>query len=233
MNMLEHLDTDIRNQVLEVIKQNKRRQSVTKSNGISFTRLFDIIISVSALTVTLPIMFIISFVLFSLNGNPIIFEQKRLGKNGKKFKILKFRTMRYDASDILKKDPDLFKKYVENDYKIPANEDPRLVKLGSFLRKTSIDEIPQFFNVLKGEMSIVGPRPIVPEEIERYEGFEKLFLSVKPGITGLWQITGRSDIEYPQRKYLDLLYIENKSLMFDIKIFFKTIRIVLFTRGAH
>ena len=231
--MIEYLDTEIKNQVLQVIKNQKGSQSVTKSHVTSIIRLFDILISMSALIVTFPVVFVISIILFFLNGKPIIFKQIRLGKNGEKFQILKFRTMRSDATDILKEDPDLFKKYLENDYKLPANEDPRLVKLGSFLRKTSIDEIPQFFNVLKGDMSIVGPRPIVPEEIERYEGFEKLFLSVKPGITGLWQITGRSDIEYPQRKYLDLLYIENKSIMFDIKIFLKTIKIVLFRRGAH
>lgn len=231
--MIEYLDTDIKNQVLQVIKNQKGSQSVTKSHVTSIIRLFDILISASALIVTFPVVFVISIILFFLNGKPIIFKQIRLGKNGEKFQILKFRTMRSDATDILKEDLDLFKKYLENDYKLPANEDPRLVKLGSFLRKTSIDEIPQFFNVLKGDMSIVGPRPIVPEEIERYEGFEKLFLSVKPGITGLWQITGRSDIEYPQRKYLDLLYIENKSIMFDIKIFLKTIKIVLFRRGAH
>lgn len=231
--MIEYLDTEIKNQVLQVIKNQKGSQSVTKSHVTSIIRLFDILISASALIVTFPVVFVISIILFFLNGKPIIFKQIRLGKNGEKFQILKFRTMRSDATDILKEDLDLFKKYLENDYKLPANEDPRLVKLGSFLRKTSIDEIPQFFNVLKGDMSIVGPRPIVPEEIERYEGFEKLFLSFKPGITGLWQITGRSDIEYPQRKYLDLLYIENKSIMFDIKIFLKTIKIVLFRRGAH
>lgn len=231
--MIDYLDTEIKNQVLQVIKNQKGSQSVTKSHVTSIIRLFDILISASALIVTFPVVFVISIILFFLNGKPIIFKQIRLGKNGEKFQILKFRTMRSDATDILKEDLDLFKKYLENDYKLPANEDPRLVKLGSFLRKTSIDEIPQFFNVLKGDMSIVGPRPIVPEEIERYEGFEKLFLSVKPGITGLWQITGRSDIEYPQRKYLDLLYIENKSIMFDIKIFLKTIKIVLFRRGAH
>ena len=231
--MIEYLDTEIKNQVLQVIKNQKGSQSVTKSHVTSIIRLFDILISMSALIVTFPVVFVISIILFFLNGKPIIFKQIRLGKNGEKFQILKFRTMRSDATDILKEDPDLFKKYLENDYKLPANEDPRLVKLGSFLRKTSIDEIPQFFNVLKGDMSIVGPRPIVPEEIERYEGFEKLFRSFKPGITGLWQITGRSDIEYPQRKYLDLLYIENKSIMFDIKIFLKTIKIVLFRRGAH
>jgi len=231
--MIEYLDTEVKKKVLQVIKQQKGSQPVNKSYETSIIRLFDILISVSALVVTFPVVFMLSIILFFLNGTPIIFEQKRLGKNGKKFKIFKFRTMRSDATDILKEDPDLFEKYVKNDYKIPANEDPRLVKLGSFLRKTSIDEIPQFFNVLKGDMSIVGPRPIVPEEIERYKGFEKLFLSVKPGITGLWQITGRSDIEYPQRKYLDLLYIENKSIIFDIKIFFKTIKIVLFRTGAH
>lgn len=231
--MIEQLDTEIREQVSQLISGNKFVNPKTSNKKDIFNRSIDVALATVALIITSPLTITVSILLLITNGRPIFFQQSRLGKNGNKFNIIKFRTMRSDATDILKEDPSLLKKYVENDYKLPANEDPRLVKFGSFLRKTSMDEIPQFVNVLKGDMSIVGPRPIVPEEIERYEGFQKLFLSIKPGITGLWQVAGRSDIEYPQRKYLDLLYIENKSLLFDLKIFLKTIKIVFFRRGAH
>ena len=128
---------------------------------------------------------------------------------------------------------ELYDNYIKNDYKLHPSEDPRLIRFGALLRKTSLDELPQFFCVLKGDMSLVGPRPIVPQEIERYEGHERDFLSVKPGITGLWQVSGRSEIEYPQRKYLDLLYVKNKSLFLDFKILLKTIVTVVRKSGAH
>ena len=169
----------------------------------------------------------------SLNGFPVLFKQKRLGKNGKIFTILKFRTMRKDAEIILGENIELYDNYIKNDYKLHPSEDPRLIRFGALLRKTSLDELPQFFCVLKGDMSLVGPRPIVPQEIERYEGHERDFLSVKPGITGLWQVSGRSEIEYPQRKYLDLLYVKNKSLFLDFKILLKTIVTVVRKSGAH
>jgi lipopolysaccharide/colanic/teichoic acid biosynthesis glycosyltransferase len=175
----------------------------------------------------------ISISIFLSNGGPVIFRQKRIGKNGIPFTIYKFRTMRKDAEIILKEDKELYRKYIDNDYKLPPNEDPRLVKFGSFLRKSSLDELPQVFNIFKGDMSHVGPRPIVLDELERYAGHEREFLSVKPGMTGLWQVSGRSDIEYPQRKFLDLLYVKNQSLFLDFKILFKTAFIVLSRSGAH
>jgi lipopolysaccharide/colanic/teichoic acid biosynthesis glycosyltransferase len=230
--MLQELDQEIRGEVSKILATSYLRYK-EKALYRWVSRGLDIILASLGLIVTLPLFVIISGIIFFSNGRPIFFTQKRLGKNGKPFTIIKFRTMRKDAEIILQEDKELYEKYVANDYKLPPNEDPRLVKFGGFLRRSSLDELPQLINVLKGEMSHVGPRPIVPAELERYEGHEREFLSVKPGLTGLWQVSGRSDIEYPQRKYLDLLYVENQSLFLDFKILVKTAFIVLSKSGAH
>lgn len=230
--MLQELDQEIRGEVSKILATSYLKYKERKTYRV-LSRILDILLAIVVIFLTLPTMAIISLIILFSNGGPVLFKQKRLGKNGKPFTIYKFRTMRKDAEIILKEDPELFRRYIENDYKLPPNEDPRLVKFGGFLRKSSLDELPQLFNVLKGEMSHVGPRPIVPAELERYEGHEREFLSVKPGLTGLWQVSGRSDIEYPQRKFLDLLYVENQSLFLDIKILIKTAFIVLSRSGAH
>ena len=130
---------------------------------------------------------------------PVLFRQKRLGLNGEPFTLYKFRTMRADAEQILKDSPSLYDKYLENNFKLPKGEDPRLAPLGRFLRATSLDEMPQLFNVFIGEMSLVGPRPIVPHEAVQYGDSAMLFMSAKPGMTGHWQVNGRSEIaEYQQ-----------------------------------
>lgn len=172
---------------------------------------------------------------FGENKGQIIFKQKRIGKNGEMFDIYKFRSMRKDADAILRSDAALYEKYVENGYKLEQHEDPRITKLGRIIRKLSIDEIPQFLNVLKGDMSIVGPRPIVDVELEEYKslGKEKEFLSMKPGITGIWQTSGRSNIGYPDRVYLEIEYANNTSIVFDIKIIAKTFVKVVKKEGAY
>ena len=159
------------------------------------------------------------------------FFQERLGKNGKIIKIIKFRSMIPNSLEILKKDRSLYKKYVENNFKIPAEEDPRITNFGLFLRKSSIDEIPQFINVILGSMSIVGPRPIVPQELQNYSPFEELFLTVKPGITGLWQVKGRSSLSKKERISLDLEYIKNANVFLYIKIILLTPYVVFFKRN--
>lgn len=146
--------------------------------------------------------------------------------------MYKIRTMHRNAEEILKRDQKLYQEYLVNNFKLPENKDPRLTLIGKFLRKTSLDELPQFFNVIKGEMSIVGPRPIVPKELEHYGNFKKAFLSAKPGLTGLWQVSGRSKVGYPERAQLELEYIENQSFSYDIKILLKTFPSVLKSKGA-
>jgi len=181
-----------------------------------------------------PIFLLLCTIILFDDGFPFIFHQKRIGKNGDKFSCFKFRTMLKNSEKILKNDKDLMKIYIENDYKIPEKLETRYTEHGLFFRKYSLDEIPQFFNVLIGDMNLVGPRPIVPKELEHYVGEKRTqFLSVKPGITGLWQVSGRSNIDYPERVDFELKYIQKRSLWFDLKILFQTIFVVLVKRGAH
>ncbi|MFC2075718.1 sugar transferase [candidate division KSB1 bacterium] len=174
-----------------------------------------------------PIMFaVVSLVKLSSPG-PILFRQKRYGLNGRTFDMFKFRTMKYDAEDILKKDEELYREYVSNNFKLPDDKDPRITRIGRFLRRTSLDELPQLINVFKGEMNMVGPRPIVDKEIEHYGDLRDKFLSVKPGITGLWQVSGRDNIEYPERVDIEMKYINNRSIWLDLKIMLLTIKAII------
>ncbi|MGX7112357.1 sugar transferase [Gemella cuniculi] len=197
-----------------------------------FKRTSDIVISLLGIIVLIPIT-IILIVLFSFGKNKgkLFFYQERIGKNGKKFKIIKFRSMVENAEEILRADKELYEKYVKNSYKLLPEEDPRMTKLGSFLRKTSIDELPQFVNILKGEMSFIGPRPVVEEELKEYGSKVDKFLSIKPGATGWWQVKGRSSIKYPERCDLELYYVDNCSIKLDVKIFFMEIK-RMFTRDS-
>jgi len=153
-----------------------------------------------------------------------------MGVNGKKFDAFKFRTMHVNGNAILEKYPELKKELAEN-HKL--KHDPRVTKVGAFLRKWSLDELPQLLNVLRGEMSIVGPRMISPEETEKYTKWELNLLTVRPGITGLWQVNGRSDVSYEERVRLDMYYIRNWSIWFDIQLLIQTIPAVLKRRGAY
>mgnify|MGYP001030702266 CR=1 FL=1 len=197
------------------------------------SRLIDIILAITFIIILLPIMLII-FLLIKLDSRgPVLFKQQRIGKDGEAFLILKFRTMIINSEQKLKGNPVLYRKYIENSYKLDPSEDPRITKLGEFLRKTSLDEIPQFLNVLIGDMSIVGPRPVLLDELKEYGNKREIFLSVKPGITGYWQVSGRSNIGYPERVNLELYYIERKNILFDISIIGKTFISVLKKKGAY
>lgn len=164
-----------------------------------------------------------------------IFSQERFGLNYKRIKVYKFRSMVINATELLEKDKALLKKYIENDYKLDPSEDPRMTNLGRFLRSTSLDELPQLFNVLNGSMSFVGPRPIVDKELyAEYTELEiQYLLSAKPGISGYWQVNGRSNVKYPERKRMELHYVQNKSIQLDFQIMFKTIFSVLKKEGAY
>lgn len=197
-------------------------------------RTMDIVGAIIGLILTSPLFFIISiFYLFGDSKGPIFFKQIRVGKNGKKFYIYKFRSMIIKAEEKLKADKELYQKYLENNYKLEPHEDPRITNLGRFLRKTSLDEIPQLINVLKGEMSLVGPRPVVEEELIEYKERVNDFLSVKPGITGYWQVSGRSNIGYPERVDFELYYVYYRSIWLDIKILILTVFQVLARKGAY
>ncbi|MFB4159241.1 sugar transferase [Geomicrobium sp. JSM 1781026] len=197
-------------------------------------RAMDLIVAFITSIIVFPIVLVIlACYLFEAKKGPVFFKQERAGKNGQMFMIYKFRSMAIDAEDRLKRDTNLYEKYVENNYKIEPQEDPRITKLGEFLRKTSLDELPQLINVLKGEMSLVGPRPVVKPELEEYGDHLDKFLSVKPGVTGYWQVSGRSDVVYPERIDVELYYVYNRSLKLDIKILFKTFYQVITRKGAY
>lgn len=197
-------------------------------------RLTDIVLSIIALICFSPVFLVVWIMsLFGENKGPVFFKQTRIGKNGKPFKIYKFRSMIVNADEILHANPELYQKYVANNYKLEPDEDPRVTKLGHWLRKTSIDEIPQFLNILRGDMSIIGPRPIVKEELAVYGDRVDKFLSVKPGAMGLWQASGRSNIGYPERCDLELSYVDQASYWFDMKIMFKNIISIFKSTGAY
>lgn len=197
-------------------------------------RAADITGALALLVVLAPVYAVIAAITKLISPGPVLFSQVRLGKNGKPFKVYKFRTMVADAERILKSTPALYEKYVANNFKLPESQDPRVTRLGSFLRSTSLDELPQLFNVLKGEMSLVGPRPVVPAEVEKYGDYATLFLSAKPGMTGHWQVSGRSEIEeYARRVELDLEYLRDQSLGKDFEILLRTVPAVLLRKGAH
>jgi undecaprenyl-phosphate galactose phosphotransferase len=199
-------------------------------------RSFDIIFSVVALLITSPFILIIGILIKATDGGDIFFTQERVGKSGKLFKIIKFRSMYMDADkkleEILKKN---FKAKEEWEKFHKLKDDPRVTPIGKFIRRTSLDELPQFINVLKGEMSIVGPRPVTKEEIEKfYKEKANLILSVKPGITGYWQVEERNDIDnYERRVKMDEWYVKNKNFLFDLKIILKTIKVIFTGKGAY
>lgn len=197
-------------------------------------RAIDFIGSLVALGILSPLLVGISLVVKMTSPGPVLFRQERLGKNGNTIYIYKFRTMREDAESILKADAQLYQKYVSNNYKLPKGRDPRITAVGRVLRQLSLDELPQLINVIKGEMSLVGPRPVVPEEIRQYGDCASMVLSVQPGLTGQWQVSGRSDIaDYAQRVRLDMEYLRDQSIATDLRILAKTLPAVLLRQGAH
>jgi len=205
-----------------------------KDNGKIMYRFikrgFDILVSFVALVLLLPVSLILAVLIKLDSKGPVFFLHKRIGKNGKEIKIYKFRTMVQNAEELLKRfTPEQKKEYEEN-YKL--DNDFRITKIGNILRKTSLDELPQLINILKGDMSIVGPRPLVKDELEKYGENKDKFLSVTPGLTGNWACNGRSNIGYDERIKLELDYIDNCSLMFDIKIILKTAVSVFKKEGA-
>lgn len=194
----------------------------------------DYLLSVIILILTLPLFGLLYILVFLSSGGYPVFTQSRIGRNGNPFNIYKFTSMRRDADrvleSLLENDPEVREEW-ERDHKL--KDDPRITRFGHILRKTSLDELPQLFNILKGEMSLVGPRPIVQEEIEKYEKDFYYFSAVKPGITGLWQVSGRSDVDYAERVRLDVWYVRNWSVDLDLLILMKTVGAVLRKTGSY
>ncbi|MCM3067760.1 sugar transferase [Priestia flexa] len=197
-------------------------------------RGIDILGASAGILLTLPVFLLISLLyLYGDNKGPVFFGQTRVGKGGNTFKMYKFRSMIVNAEQVLKNDRALYQKYLQNNYKLEPHEDPRITKVGQFLRKTSLDELPQLINVLKGDMSLVGPRPVIVEELKEYSHRLDEFLTVKPGVTGYWQICGRSDVGYPERADLEFYYIDHQGFKLDFKIIINTILMVVTGKGAY
>lgn len=196
-------------------------------------RGFDLALSTLLLVLGAPLLLFIAFKVRQ-SGKPVFFGHERIGRDGKPFKCYKFRTMAPQAdrllAELLARDPQARAQW-QRDFKL--RNDPRITPIGRFLRQTSLDEIPQLWNVLKGDMSLVGPRPVVQAELERYGSQVDYYLQSRPGITGLWQISGRNDVDYDTRVYLDAWYIKNWSLFTDIVILMRTFRVVLRKGGAY
>ncbi|HHL1456911.1 TPA: undecaprenyl-phosphate galactose phosphotransferase WbaP [Klebsiella pneumoniae] len=209
------------------------QQNLAKISSRFIKRVFDLFGTLLIIIVLSPLLvYICSKV--KKDGGPAIYGHERIGKNGKPFKCLKFRSMVTNSNEVLKElllSNEEAKEEWDATFKL--KNDPRITKIGHFLRRTSLDELPQLFNVLKGEMSLVGPRPIITDELARYNEEVEYYLLSKPGMTGLWQVSGRSDVDYETRVYLDAWYVKNWSMWNDIAILFKTIGVVLKKDGAY
>lgn len=228
---------DSKNIEFNLHMEEKNDQPYIKSRKATFVikRAIDILGALAFFLAFGWLFLIIWLVVLKTTGRPAIYKHQRIGKNGKPFACLKFRSMVVNAdavlADLLKRDP-LARAEWEKSFKL--KNDPRITKFGRFLRKSSLDELPQFWNVLIGDMSLVGPRPVVLKELEKYYGKTRfLYQSVRPGVTGPWQIGGRSDLNYEERVMLDAKYVTNISITGDLKIIFKTVTVLFLHKGSY
>ncbi|WP_414148447.1 undecaprenyl-phosphate galactose phosphotransferase WbaP [Erwinia sp. BNK-24-b] len=207
--------------------------NLAKRTSRIIKRAFDIFGALAIITMLMPALAILIFMVSRDGGKPI-YGHERVGLNGRKFKCLKFRSMVINSKEVLEEvlrtDP-VARAEWDKDFKL--KNDPRITRIGHFIRKTSLDELPQLWNVVRGEMSLVGPRPVIEDELERYAGDVDYYFMAKPGMTGLWQVSGRNDVDYETRVYFDSWYVKNWSLWNDIAILFKTIGVVLKRDGAY
>lgn len=227
-NFVNNIDDVLISTDLVVVKE--RSLIDKKKVYMTVKRTTDVTLSSLALIVLMPLILCIGLIIKLDSKGSVFYKQKRIGKNGKYFMIYKFRTMVSDASNLKKYfSEEQMKEYREN-YKV--KDDPRITKIGKILRKTSLDELPQLINIIKGDLAIIGPRPVVDNEIDKYGIYKDKFLSVTPGLTGNWAANGRSCTSYDERMKLELEYVDNISLKMDMQVFFKTIITVLKKEGA-
>ena len=202
----------------------------------SVKRFGDVVFSLVALVLASPLFVLMTLLVKLSSAGPIFYVQERVGRNYRRFGCIKFRTMYSEADDLLlnllDKSPEL-KSEFERDFKL--RKDPRITPVGMFMRRSSLDELPQFINIVMGDMSLVGPRPIVEKEIPKYGDFMDTIVSVRPGLTGLWQVSGRNNLSYHRRVQLDFIYATNRSLLLDIRVILRTFGVLLFPRdrGAY
>lgn len=218
---------------LQADKENNLEfQVINKENRVVYNaskRLIDILLSLLGLVIVSPIMLIVAILIKLESTGPVIFSQTRVGLNGKEFNMLKFRSMVQNAEELKEK---LQKQNEMSGPMFKMKEDPRVTKVGRFIRKTSIDELPQLINVLKGEMSLVGPRPSLPKEVAKFEPWMLERLNVKPGLTCYWQVSGRNNIDFEDWMKLDIKYVKDRNLVLDIKLIFKTFFVLFGDKNA-
>lgn len=212
----------------------RRGRPVVAPLGEILRTLASVLFALGLILALAPLLAAISLAIVIQDGGPVFFSHTRVGRNGRPFQCLKFRSMAIDAqkrlADYLATEPAAQLEWIEHQ---KLRDDPRITPLGAFLRRSSLDELPQVFNVLRGDMSLVGPRPIVEDEIPRYGRRFKDYCRVKPGITGLWQVNGRSDVSYRRRVAMDTIYARSKSLRLDLWILMMTIPAVALRRGSY
>ncbi|KOY78703.1 sugar transferase [Apilactobacillus kunkeei] len=208
----------------------EKHSNIYSNFYLTVKRLFDIAASLFALLITLPLTLVVSLCIYLDDRGPIFYTQERIGKDGKPFRIYKFRSMCQNA-DAKKKE--LTEQNEVNGAMFKMSNDPRVTRVGCFIRRHSIDELPQLINVLLGNMTVVGPRPPLPEEVDQYSQHDKERLKVKPGCTGLWQVSGRNSLDFDEMVELDIDYIEHACLLLDMKICFKTVWIMIYPNEAY
>lgn len=220
--------------IMDLEQQGVQKVSLRELGYRFIKRTFDIVCGLIGLICLIPLTILVKIIsVCSGDHKSIFYTQKRIGKNGREFKLYKFRSMVPNADEILEQTLKMDKVRAEEWKKYQKFEhDPRITKIGNILRKTSLDEVPQFINILKGDMSMIGPRPLVPGELDLHDGNHEIYESVRPGITGWWACNGRSATTYAERLELEYYYVKNKSLWLDIKCVFKTISAVLTKKGA-
>lgn len=204
------------------------------TRGFSFyeviKRVIDVVCSFVGVLVLSPLFVVIAIIIKFTSKGPVFFSQKRVGRDGKEFKMYKFRSMVVNAEELKEK------LAAQNEMSGPMfkmKDDPRVTKVGKFIRKTSIDELPQLLNVLKGDMSLVGPRPSLPKEVAQFEDWMYRRLEVKPGLTCYWQVSGRNNIDFEDWMKLDIRYVDERNLWIDIKLIFKTVGVLFGDKNAH
>jgi lipopolysaccharide/colanic/teichoic acid biosynthesis glycosyltransferase len=225
----------LRNRLIKTLALHRTRFSSPTLSRVS-KRLFDIFFSATVLTLGSPVYLLLAFCTYISSPGPVFFSHQRVGRHGRSFGCMKFRTMVPNADQklqaLLNSSPALRQEFEET---FKLKNDPRVTWIGKFLRVTSLDELPQFINVLKGEMSVVGPRPLVKDELLRYGESIDRVLSVKPGITGLWQVSGRNDISYEARVKLDVSYVTRRSFAMDLSLILRTVSVMILPKnnGAY
>ncbi|KOY72497.1 Glycosyltransferase [Apilactobacillus kunkeei] len=208
----------------------EKHSNIYSNFYLTVKRLFDIAASLFALLITLPLTLVVSLCIYLDDRGPIFYTQERIGKDGQPFRIYKFRSMCQNADD---KKKELTKQNEVKGAMFKMSNDPRVTRVGCFIRRHSIDELPQLINVLLGSMTVVGPRPPLPEEVDQYSQRDKERLKVKPGCTGLWQVSGRNSLNFDEMVELDIDYIEHASFLLDMKICFKTVWIMIYPNEAY